>query len=241
MDEDELRSELVAILREGREDIVESLVASYPVRYPHMASRLAEDPEIALSWTASHVDAFINALDDNNIVDLGYRAFQGWLITQSADVFYDYYNHMEYVLLLAQTAQSILFARMRSSAPHGQRLLSLFENFTIQVLKRDTLQFGEQDLRPGILVKDAGQRFSFRNDGGTSAEALKSFGDAANRFDLTARELELCELVSRGFTNKEIASQLKISVATVKNHISNILTKLNLGNRTELALWYNHR
>ena len=50
---------------------------------------------------------------------------------------------------------------------------------------------------------------------------------------LTARELEVLELLAKGMTNKEIAAELVITVRTVKFHVSSILRKLEVGNRTE--------
>jgi two-component system, NarL family, nitrate/nitrite response regulator NarL len=52
---------------------------------------------------------------------------------------------------------------------------------------------------------------------------------------LTPREKEILQLVSRGLTNKQIADQLFISENTVKNHIKNLLQKLHLENRVQLA------
>ncbi|KGN32337.1 chemotaxis protein CheY [Knoellia sinensis KCTC 19936] len=54
---------------------------------------------------------------------------------------------------------------------------------------------------------------------------------------LTDRELEVLALVARGKANKEIASQLFISENTVKNHVRNILEKLQLHSRVEAALY----
>lgn len=54
--------------------------------------------------------------------------------------------------------------------------------------------------------------------------------------DLTERESEVVLAVARGRTNAEIAAELYVSVATVKTHISHVLTKLDLTNRTQLAL-----
>lgn len=53
--------------------------------------------------------------------------------------------------------------------------------------------------------------------------------------DLTGRELEVLELIVKGRSNKEIASTLKISEATVKSHINNILGKLGVSDRTQAA------
>lgn len=55
--------------------------------------------------------------------------------------------------------------------------------------------------------------------------------------DLTSRELEVARLVAQGLSNREIAQQLTISHRTVKTHVSNILSKLDLSDRTQLAIY----
>ena len=52
---------------------------------------------------------------------------------------------------------------------------------------------------------------------------------------LTQREDEIVSLIGAGLSNKEIARQLCISLATVKNHVHNILQKLNIHRRGEVA------
>lgn len=55
--------------------------------------------------------------------------------------------------------------------------------------------------------------------------------------DLTERELAITKLVGEGKTNKEIAEELYLSIGTVKNHITTILQKLELRDRTQLAIF----
>ena len=57
---------------------------------------------------------------------------------------------------------------------------------------------------------------------------------AATEPGLTARETEVLKLVAKGYTYREIADKLFISVKTVQNHVQNILTKLQLSKRYEL-------
>jgi NarL family two-component system response regulator LiaR len=54
---------------------------------------------------------------------------------------------------------------------------------------------------------------------------------------LTEREVEVLRLVAQGLTNQEIAEELTIGVGTVRTHVSNILAKLHLANRTQAALY----
>lgn len=54
---------------------------------------------------------------------------------------------------------------------------------------------------------------------------------------LTAREVEVLRLIAKGHSNREMSDRLAISEATVRTHVSNILSKLNLCSRTQAALY----
>jgi len=57
-------------------------------------------------------------------------------------------------------------------------------------------------------------------------------------FDINEKDMELITHVAQGMSNKEIAISLYLSEGTVRNHISIILEKLNLRDRTQLAIFY---
>lgn len=57
--------------------------------------------------------------------------------------------------------------------------------------------------------------------------------------ELTPREMEVLKLIATGASNREIAQKLFISEGTVKNHVTNILNRLNLRDRTQAAIFAN--
>ena len=68
------------------------------------------------------------------------------------------------------------------------------------------------------------------------ATAMVVTGEAGQP-SLTERELEVLALVATGYSNQDIADRLVLSERTVRSHVSNILTKLDLTSRTQAALW----
>jgi DNA-binding CsgD family transcriptional regulator len=71
-----------------------------------------------------------------------------------------------------------------------------------------------------------------RLDLGAASDAVAS---PADRYGLTARELDVVALVAEGRTNRQIADALFISAKTASVHVSNILAKLGVTNRGEAA------
>jgi len=69
----------------------------------------------------------------------------------------------------------------------------------------------------------------------------RPLGDPAGHNPLTARQQAVSELVAEGLTNAEIAARLQVSRATVKGHITVALRRLNLRDRTQLAIHVNSR
>ena len=81
--------------------------------------------------------------------------------------------------------------------------------------------------------------YALSPDGPTSPATERSPTDEGP--DLTPREREVALLVARGFTNHQIAQELVLSEHTVITHVRNILKKLSLRSRTQLAVWVAER
>ncbi len=106
----------------------------------------------------------------------------------------------------------------------------------------------------GFLLKDAGpqllvQAIHAAADGdaliapNVTRRLLATFADQAPVVPvqpitpLTEREEEVLALVARGRTNAEIATELFVSLSTVKTHVASLMTKLGARNRVEIAMW----
>jgi DNA-binding NarL/FixJ family response regulator len=90
---------------------------------------------------------------------------------------------------------------------------------------------GIYQLEPSVAGKLVGMLGSGEPERAPAATAL------AAEPDLTERELEVLRLIGTGATNREIADRLVVSEGTVKNHVSNILSRLGLRDRTQAALY----
>lgn len=107
----------------------------------------------------------------------------------------------------------------------------------------------------GFLLKDAGPELLVQAIHAAAAgdaliapsitgRLLSTFARTANQpeprqpnWPLTDREEEVLLTVARGLTNSEIATELHISLSTVKTHLASLMTKLEARNRVELAMW----
>jgi len=70
---------------------------------------------------------------------------------------------------------------------------------------------------------------------GTAADSQPTFDPELDQ--LTTREREVLRLIARGYTYKEIARELTISIKTVESHVSSVLHKLQLSTRHQLTRW----
>ncbi|MDJ0704382.1 MAG: response regulator transcription factor [Leptolyngbyaceae cyanobacterium MO_188.B28] len=82
-------------------------------------------------------------------------------------------------------------------------------------------------------LKQASRLIQHQNKGASAAPTIQVPFDV----ELTPTELRVVQFVARGMANREIADELKVSQRTIESHVSNMLGKTGLHNRTELARW----
>ena len=87
---------------------------------------------------------------------------------------------------------------------------------------------GYSQMAPGLMERMLQTMVEIEND-----------TDEAPLAELTPREVEVLNLIGIGCTNREIARQLYIAEGTVKSHVTHILNRLNLRNRSQIAIYAN--
>jgi two-component system, NarL family, response regulator LiaR len=132
--------------------------------------------------------------------------------------------------------------RLRSSAPTTRAIvLSSFidDDKLFPAVRAGAAGYLLKDVQPQELVA----AIRTVNDGGSllhpvvAARLMEELAGSAPLEQLTAREREVLVLIGRGLANKLIARELGIAEKTVKAHVSSVLSKLGLTDRTQAALF----
>lgn len=198
-----------------------NVVVVTPVRLfaQGLAACLAGRPNIILRGTVTDLAALRGVLDEVQaetvLID----------VTQGVD--------LEEVRMLAAERPKLALVAL---GLHEQRQTVIrcgragFSGYVVRTASVDELCKALSDVNAGRLACGAEisgglLRALFRSDLRTDAASL----DEA----LTRREGEVLELIGRGLSNKEIARELKLSVATVKHHVHRVLEKLRVARRAQ--------
>jgi two-component system, NarL family, response regulator LiaR len=94
-----------------------------------------------------------------------------------------------------------------------------------------------QELARAIRLADAGETLIDPAVAARLVEAVADGNRAEPEQPLTPREREVLDLIARGFSNKRIALELGVAEKTVKTHVSHVLAKLGVSDRTQAALY----
>ena len=95
---------------------------------------------------------------------------------------------------------------------------------------------GQVLLHPDVASKVVAAFSSAQSSPAVTNPAVPPFADGSDPMQLTEREREVLALLAQGASNREISEALYIASGTVKNHLSNILGKLGVRDRTQAAL-----
>lgn len=197
-------------------------------------------------------------IDDHQMVRQGIRAFLG--TQEDLTVVGEAESGREGVALVAGLRPSVALVDLvmegmsgieatraiRAESPRTQVLvLTSFddESMVVPALRAGALSYLLKDVGADVLADAvrstaAGKAVLHPSAGRRVVDRLLGDGDLQDALALlTARELEVLRLVADGMANSAIAGQLTLSEKTVKGHVSSILAKLHLDDRTQAAVF----
>ncbi|MBA2288622.1 MAG: response regulator transcription factor [Ktedonobacteraceae bacterium] len=111
------------------------------------------------------------------------------------------------------------------------QIFSVIKAGALSYLLKDT---SSQELVAAVRAADRGESVLHPM---VAARVLREMQQQSPLDELTPRELDVLTLIARGRSNHEIAQALSIGEQTVKTHVSNILSKLHLADRTQAAIY----
>lgn len=117
----------------------------------------------------------------------------------------------------------------------AQALRNGAQGYLVKNIDADVLVEGIRQAARGEAVIDHGMTAKLVDQ--FRSQAATPVASEAQRNKLTAREMQVTQLLARGASNKVIARELDVSESTVKIHVQNVLKKLNLNSRVQIAVY----
>jgi two-component system, NarL family, response regulator len=185
-------------------------------------------------------------VDDHPVVRAGLASMLG--TQESLDVVGAAWNGQEAFALIERHRPEVMLLDLRMPGMNGIEVLQALRSYPDppRVLVLTNFETDEDVYRAvragaqGYLLKSTTQQ--------EMVEAIKTVASGHSHFpphiasrlahrmsrsNLTAREREILEMMSKGLTNKQIGTALEISANTARNHVNNIIEKLEVADRTE--------
>ncbi|MEF7439086.1 response regulator transcription factor [Paenibacillus lautus] len=187
------------------------------------------DPDIEVSAVAEHGEEALSLLMDGLhadvvLMDIRMPVCDG---VEGTRRIRERYPDVRVLMLTTFDDDDYIVEALRNGAS-GYLLKNIPPDRIIQGIK--TVHDGNMLIHPDIARKLTGMLRPTPQPVPRSAE-LEQFG-------LTPAEKRVVALIAEGLSNKEIAAQLYLSEGTVKNYVTDILGKLNLRDRTQIAIFY---
>lgn len=187
------------------------------------------DPDIEVSAVAEHGEEALSLLMDGLHVDVVLMDIRMPVCdgVEGTRRIRERYPDVRVLMLTTFDDDDYIVEALRNGAS-GYLLKNIPPDRIIQGIK--TVHDGNMLIHPDIARKLTGMLRPTSQPVPGSAE-LEQFG-------LTPAEKKVVALIAEGLSNKEIAAQLYLSEGTVKNYVTDILGKLNLRDRTQIAIFY---
>lgn len=175
------------------------------------------------------IEALIMNRPDIILMDIRMPIMNG---VEATKVIKERYPAIKIIILTTFDEDQYIFEGLKNGAD-GYILKDVKSDEIIRAIKE--VYKGNVLLQPEVATKvvRAFNSINSHKKDEDNEEAIKAINE------LTPRELEISKLVAEGKSNREISSELFISEGTVKNHLTRILSKLELRDRTKLAVFIN--
>ena len=203
-------------------DTITVLIADdHPVVRQGLASFLELQPDIELVGQAADgreaVDMAVDLMPDVVLMDLAMPVVDG----------------IEAIRRIRSACPTTKVIALTSFGDE-ERLFAAVKAGAAGYLLKDT---APSDIVKGIHMVSVGEALISPAAAAKLMQELAQGEPQAGVERLTGREVEVLRLIARGLSNREIAAELVLSEKTVKTHVSNILAKLHLTDRTQAALY----
>ncbi|MBX4145800.1 response regulator transcription factor [Paenibacillus sp. FSL W7-1279] len=187
------------------------------------------DPDIEVSAVAEHGEEALALLEEGLPVDVVLMDIRMPVCdgVEGSRRIRERHSDVRVLMLTTFDDDEYIVEALRNGAS-GYLLKNIPPDRIIQGIK--TVHDGNMLIHPDIARKLSGMLRPTAQPAPKSAE-LEQFG-------LTPTEKKVVVLIAEGLSNKEIAGQLYLSEGTVKNYVTEILGKLNLRDRTQIAIFY---
>jgi DNA-binding NarL/FixJ family response regulator len=199
------------------------IVDDHPMFREGMSSLLASLPSFELVAEASTGEDAVRLAAETSpdvvLMDIGMPKMNGIEATRAL---LDVCPSARVLVLTMYEEPESVFAALRAGA----------RGYLLKDAKSEDIARGIEAVARGdaIFGPAVAERLAAFFQGGRLARPSAPFPD------LTARETEVLDLISRGMTNEEMAAHFGVSLKTVQNHVSNVLSKLHVVDRTQAAI-----